>query len=161
MLAKLLPAILDKLDIFIMEIEELYVPKPDKWEWAWLLSLVAVVPAFTASKRSNVTQMRIFQAVVILAGFIPLLVGLATHFSDAYAFISSDKKTKVLKWMGLPVSLLWYGFIILALQCHGMQMHFSGILINAWQSSKSKKRLCIKKFQNLPHHLYFYSFLMS
>ena len=27
MLAKLLPAILDKLDIFIMEIEELYVPK--------------------------------------------------------------------------------------------------------------------------------------
>merc|ERR1719391_318636 len=141
MLAKLLPAILDKLDIFIMEIEELFVPKPDTWEWVWMLSLTAIVPAFMASKKSNVTQMRVFQGIIMLCGFLPLLVALATHFSDAYAFISGDKKTKVLKWMGLPVSLLWYGFIILALQCHGLQMHFSGILVNAWQSSKSKKRL--------------------
>lgn len=141
MLAKLFPAILDKLDIFIMEIEELFIPKPDLWEWVWLLSLASTVPAFMASKKSNVTQIRVFQVLIISCGILPLLVGMASHFSDAYAFISADKKTKVLMWMGLPVSMLWYAFIILALQCHGMQMHFSGILVNAWQSSKTKKRL--------------------
>jgi len=141
MLAKLFSAILDKLDIFIMEIEELFIPKPDLWEWVWLMSLASTIPAFMASKKSNVTQMRVFQAIIISCGILPLLVGMALHFSDAYAFISADKKTKVLKWMGLPVSMLWYAFIILALQCHGMQMHFSGILVNAWQSSKNKKRL--------------------
>jgi len=143
LLAKLLPAILDRLDIFIMEIEELFIPKPALWEWVWLGSLLATLPAFMASKKSNVTQIRVFQCLIVLLGFLPLLVGMATHFSEAYAFISNptDKKAKILKWMGLPVSLLWYGFIILAVQCHGMQMYFSGILVTAWQSSKNKKRL--------------------
>merc|ERR1719342_1659418 len=52
MLAKLLPAILDKLDIFVMELEELFIPKPDLWEWVWLGSLLATIPAFMASKKN-------------------------------------------------------------------------------------------------------------
>jgi len=139
MLAKLLPAILDKLDIFVMELEELFIPKPDLWEWVWLGSLLATIPAFMASKKSNVAQMRVFQVLLVAAGFLPLLVGAATHFSGAYAFITTEKSTKVLQWRGLPVSILWYGFIIVALQAHAIQTYFSSTLISAWQPKKKRQ----------------------
>merc|ERR1719423_237941 len=98
MLAKLLPAILDKLDIFVMELEELFIPKPDLWEWVWLGSLLATIPAFMASKKSNVAQMRVFQVLLVAAGFLPLLVGAATPFSGVYAFITSEKSSKSCLW---------------------------------------------------------------
>ena len=72
--------------------------QPDLWEWVWLGSLLATIPAFMASKKSNVAQMRVFQVLLVAAGFLPLLVGAATHFSGAYAFITSEKSTKVLQW---------------------------------------------------------------
>ena len=78
----------------------------------WLGSLVATLPAIMASKKSNVTQMRVFQFLIVVLGFSPLLVGMATHFSEAYAFISnpSDKKAKILKWM-VSANLLIFTFV--------------------------------------------------
>jgi len=139
MLFKLVPEILDKLDIFVMEVEELFLPKPMMWEWLWLGSLAATVFSWMASRKSNILQMRIFQILIVALGILPILVGMAVHFSDVYAFINNDKKTKVLKWMGLPVAMLWYGFFLLALQAHGMQMFFGNTLIAAWQPKRKVK----------------------
>jgi len=139
MLLKLVPEILDKLDIFVMEVEELFLPKPMLWEWLWLGSLVGTLFSWTASKKSNVLQMRLFQVMILALGVLPILVGMAVHFSDAYAFINNDKKAKILKWMGLPVSMLWYGFFLLTLQAHAMQLYFSNILVAAWQPKRKLK----------------------
>jgi len=139
MLAKLLPEILDKLDIFVMEVEELFLPKPLIWEWMWIGSVVGTLFSWMASKKSNILQMRIFQITTLVLGVLPILIGMGVHFSDAYAFISEDKKTKILKWMGLPVAMLWYGFFLLALQAHSMQLYFSNVLVAAWQPKRKLK----------------------
>ena len=36
MILKLTPEVLDRLDVFVLEVEELFVPAPLLWEWLWL-----------------------------------------------------------------------------------------------------------------------------
>ena len=54
MFAKLLPDILDRLDIFILEIEELQVPKPQLWEHLWCLSIIVTFFGLSAIKKNKI-----------------------------------------------------------------------------------------------------------
>ena len=52
MLVKLTPELLDRLDVFVLEVEELFVPAPLVWEWLWLLSVPVTYYGLTACKQS-------------------------------------------------------------------------------------------------------------
>jgi len=75
MALKLLPEILDKLDIFVLEIEELLIPKPQLWEWIWASSIIPAAIAWLACKKSKALNMKIFQALNIATGLIPVFLG--------------------------------------------------------------------------------------
>ena len=75
MLTKLSPDILDRLDIFVLELEELFVPKvhflydreillvyfqPLFWEWTWLLSTPVTFFGLSATKTANLKAVKQF-----------------------------------------------------------------------------------------------------
>jgi len=133
MLLKMSPLLLDRLDVFILEIEELEVPKPLLWEYWWLFSMVITFIGLTSIRRNNAQSMQIYLGGIIANGVIPVLVGLTYYFSDFWTYLNTRSLDKVQTWQGLPYALLWYGFLLAALQVHLFSIYFASNLVSAWR----------------------------
>jgi len=131
-LAKLTPDILDKLDVFVLELEELFVPKPLFWEWIWLLSIPVTFFGLSATKHTNLTAIKRFLIGTLLFSLLPVLLGMGLHFYDVYEFLTEGLSENVLVWQGYPYSVLWYAFFFVALQAHIYEIYFANCLLQAW-----------------------------
>nr|ADD38092.1 Protein jagunal [Lepeophtheirus salmonis] len=136
--AKLVPDILDRLGIFVLEIEELLIPKAKLWELFWILSIPATLLGLLSSKKSNASMMTKFFYSILVLGLFPVLVGFAANFSELYRYASSKDIEKVETWNGFPVSVLWYVYLFMALQAHLFELYFAKTLIKVWQPRKKK-----------------------
>ncbi|KAJ8950361.1 hypothetical protein NQ314_007896, partial [Rhamnusium bicolor] len=92
MLAKLSADILDKLDIFILEIEELSIPKPLWWEYIWCISLLLSFFGLDAIKKNKVNPMRNYIMGLALFGFLPLVYAIIYYFSDVWTYLTFDEE---------------------------------------------------------------------
>ncbi|GAB1862397.1 Protein jagunal [Camponotus japonicus] len=110
MLAKLSADILDYLDIFILEVEELQIPQPLWWEYIWCTSLLLSFLALSAIKKNK----------------------------DVWTYLTLGSEDIYL-WQSLPYGVLWYAFILLASQVHCFSLYFSWNLLVAWKTRSAKK----------------------
>lgn len=90
MLAKLSADILDKLDVFVLEIEELQVPTPLLWEYIWCLSILTTFVGLWATKQNRGRAMRQYIAGIVVFGVIPLVFCLVYYFNDVIGYLSYD-----------------------------------------------------------------------
>ncbi|XP_050354887.1 protein jagunal isoform X2 [Nymphalis io] len=137
MMAKLAADILDKLDIFILEIEELQIPQPLWWEYIWCLSLLLSYLGLSAIKRNNVKNLRRYVYGIMAIGLGPLLYCMIYYCGDVYQYLTLDEDEDdddIQMWQGYPYGLLWYAFILLASQVHFFQLYFSYNLLKAWRA---------------------------
>ncbi|XP_026735938.1 protein jagunal isoform X1 [Trichoplusia ni] len=142
MLAKLSADILDKLDIFILEIEELQIPQPLWWEYIWCLSLLLSFLGLSAIKRNNIRQLRHYMYGITALGFGPLLYCVLYYCGDVWRYLTMDEdeddssEVDIELWQvgGFPYGLLWYAFVLLASQIHFFQLYFSFNLLKAWRA---------------------------
>jgi len=139
MLAKLSADILDRLDIFILEIEELQVPEPLWWEYAWCVSLLLSFLGLSAVRKNRIKTMQRYIAGIVIFGFGPLLYAALYYFSDTWRYLSDGDMDEILMWQGYPYGLLWYAFIVLAAQVHMFSLYFAWKLIAAWRARGTKK----------------------
>jgi len=137
-LSKLTPDILDRLDVFVLELEELFVPKPLFWEWVWLLSLPVMFFGLSATKSTSLPAIKRFLIGTLLFSLLPVLIGMGLHFPDCYEFLSEGLTDDVRVWQGYPYSVLWYAFFFVALQVHIYEIYFANCLLQAWLSSSKK-----------------------
>ncbi|CAH1635897.1 unnamed protein product [Spodoptera littoralis] len=140
MLAKLSADILDKLDIFILEIEELQIPQPLWWEYIWCLSLLLSFLGLSAIKRNNIKYLRRYMYGITALGFGPLLYCVLYYCGDVWRYLTMDEdeddssEVDIELWQGYPYGLLWYAFVLLASQIHFFQLYFSFNLLKAWRA---------------------------
>nr|ACO15019.1 jagunal [Caligus clemensi] len=138
LLAKFLPDALDKLGIFVLEIEELLIPKAKLWELCWIVSIPVTFLGLASCKRSNASMMTSFFYGILIFGLFPALVGLVSNFSDLYTYASTKDLEQVETWNGYPVAVLWYFYLFMSLQAHLFELYFAKTLIKAWQPGKKK-----------------------
>lgn len=103
MLAKLSADILDRLDIFILEIEELQVPQPLWWEYIWCSSILLSFVGLSAAKGNRIKDMKKYIIGLIVTALLPLLYCLIYYFSDVldYMRLTSDtdvEETEIFIW---------------------------------------------------------------
>ncbi|VVC99549.1 protein jagunal [Leptidea sinapis] len=142
MLAKLSADILDKLDIFILEIEELQIPQPLWWEYIWCLSLPLSFVGLSAIKRNNIAYLRRYIYGIIGMGVLPLIYCVLHYCTDVWSYLAQeeDYEDEIMMWQDYPYGLLWYGFVLLASQVHIFQLYFSYNLLKAWRSRGTYKK---------------------
>ncbi|KAG6446171.1 protein jagunal [Manduca sexta] len=146
MMAKLSADILDKLDIFILEIEELQIPPPLWWEYIWCLSLLLSFIGLSAIKRNNIKQLRRYMYGIVGLGFLPLLYCVLYYCGDVWRYLTRDEdeedssEVEIELWQGYPYGLLWYAFVLLASQVHFFQLYFSYNLLKAWRARGSLRK---------------------
>ncbi|XP_005191525.1 protein jagunal [Musca domestica] len=144
MLAKLTSDILDRLDIFVLEIEELEVPAPLWWEYIWLASLLTSFVGLSAARGNKIRDMQKYMITLGLFGVLPLLYCFVYYFGDVLEYLSLEDKsdleeTDIVLWRGLPYGLLWYAFCFVGFQIHGFTLYFSYNLIKAWKARSARK----------------------
>lgn len=139
MLAKLSADILDRLDIFILEIEELQVPKPLLWEYIWCVSLLLSFLGLAAVRKNRIKSMKRYMLGIIVFGFGPILYAAIYYFPEVWQYISTGDTEDITLWQGYPYALLWYAFIMLAVQVHSFSLYFARNLLVAWTSRGTKK----------------------
>lgn len=123
MLAKLSADILDRLDIFILELEELEVPKvissqtfsewtsaitnqpnplvipqPLVWEYAWCCSLPFVFYGLSSLRRNVIRSMSVFVMGNVVFALLPVLFSLGYYLSDFWQYVSSRSSEGLMLW---------------------------------------------------------------
>ncbi|CAG2122829.1 unnamed protein product, partial [Medioppia subpectinata] len=137
MMCKLSDDILDRLDIFILELQELYIPKPRLWEWLWASSVVLSLFGLTSFKNNSLSSIRFYAIMTFAMSLCPILYALVYYFNDLWSFMETRDLSKVKEqWNGYPVALIWYTFLVVALQIHFFQLYFSIKLWFAWNVKK-------------------------
>jgi len=136
MVLKLLPEILDKLDIFILEIEELLI-KASALGMDMGVKCYPTVFALSACKKSKAFDMKLFQASNIATGVLPVILGMSYHFWDFYEVLTGNSDEDISKWMNVPTAILWYAFFFVASQLHIIEIYLSKTLIDAWTRKKT------------------------
>jgi protein jagunal, putative len=140
MMIKLSDDILDRLDIFILELQGLYIPKPLAWEWIWSSSILLTFIAKRAMKKNDVALMKLYGVLIFLMSLSPVLYAFGYFFNDFYSFVlTKDIKQVSEKWQKYPLALLWYVFLAISFQVHISQIIFAFILTHAWSVKKGKK----------------------
>lgn len=143
MIAKLLPTILDMLNIFWQPIEELYIPVARPWEWIWFGSTIFAVICFKAIRTNNTLNLKIFILTTIALSICPIIYCAYHYSADFRSFVITKDASKTSEsWRGYPVALYWFIFIGVAAQVHGFELYFAWDLlkiINSPRSSKASK----------------------
>lgn len=139
MLAKLSADILDRLDIFILEIEELQIPKPLLWEYIWCISLLFTFLGLTAVRRNRIVMMKRFMIGVGAFGLLPIFYAIIYYFPDVWTYVTTGETEEIILWQDFPYGLLWYVFIIQAIQVHLFSLYFANNLVSAWSARGTKR----------------------
>ncbi|CAH1402136.1 unnamed protein product [Nezara viridula] len=134
MLAKLSADILDRLDIFILEIEELQIPKPLIWEYVWCISLLFTFLGLASIRRNRIVMMKRYMMGITLFGILPILYATIYYLPDVWTYITTGETEEIELWQEYPYGLLWYGFIIQAIQVHLFSLYFANNLVTAWRA---------------------------
>lgn len=142
MLAKLLNDILEKCGVLWPDLAELALPDPNLWEYVWLTSVVFAFIGNAALRRNSSMLFTVAMGGIVAVGILPLFVGIFGHFSDFYHFVQT-RSSKIMfrnKYYDLPVSVLNYLVIFVALQVHFATLYFGKRLLNAWNRGVAKKK---------------------
>ncbi|ODN06375.1 Protein jagunal [Orchesella cincta] len=133
LLLKLTPDVLDRLDIFVLELEELEVPKPLKWEFWYIISFPVAFVGLSAVRRNNIQAMQIYLGGTIANAVVPVLLGMYTYFGDVYTYVNTKSMKDIQVWQGYPYGVLWYIFLLIAMQVHVFSIIFASKLVTAWR----------------------------
>jgi len=80
-----------------------------------------------------VQSLQVYLGGTIANAVVPVLYALYYYFSEAYTYINTRSTKNVQTWQGYPYALLWYAFLVVAIQVHGASVYFSSKLVNAWR----------------------------
>lgn len=125
MLAKLTSDILDRLDIFVLEIEELEVPPPLWWEYVWAASLLTSFIGLSASRGNKVRDMQKYIIAILVMAVLPLVYCFAYYFADVWEFVTMDKSVE----LDETDILLWRVSKLSEKNSHKRKLNFSASLL--------------------------------
>lgn len=139
MAVKLLPTILDQLNIFWQPIEELYIPMARPWEWIWFSGIFVASLSFKAIRTNNSPQLKFFLLSTTLNCIFPLLNCAYIFASDFWKYFTTRDAQRTSEiWRGYPVALYWYIFIGVAIQVHFFELYFGRELLRSINNHRTK-----------------------
>lgn len=141
MVLKLLPTVLDHLNIFWQPLEELYIPMAQPWEWVWFSGLLFVLIVFKAIRTNNTLELKVFLLGITITCALPLLYCAYLNANDFWIYFTTrDARRTSEVWRGYPVALFWYIFIGVACQVHFFELFFASELVKSINSHHHKAR---------------------
>ncbi|OTF78732.1 jagunal-like protein, partial [Euroglyphus maynei] len=138
---KLSEDILDRMDIFILELQELEIPKPNLWEWLYGISFLFTIFGARATRTNSFRMIKYYLMGITLFAFIPIIWAQQIYFMDFYHFISERDISKLkFVWNNLPIAVIFEAFSIIAIQVHIFQLYYSYKLYQLWKPYAQRRK---------------------
>jgi hypothetical protein len=111
------------------------IPRPHLWQYIWLVSLVPSIVGLMSMKSNNPFLMRIFFRGTITFGLAIITTTIVLNLNELFNY----KRLKVTRqfspptFLGLPLLILWYIFLIITVEIHAFSLYMAHSLLNTWQ----------------------------
>ena len=137
-LARLLPSLFYLLDI-PANLPLPSAPLAQPQEFLWLLSLPFTLLARSAINKSNSTNLRLFQYILIGTCILPTFLTLYHLLPTTLAFFTDEKKVQEeVVIAGLPFAPLWFAFLLFCQLVHLVQLSVIRGCLAAWAPRHGK-----------------------
>jgi hypothetical protein len=126
-------------------INTMNIPRPHLWQYIWLVSVIPSICALLALRRHQFVLMKIFFHGNLLFGLVTIGITILLNLSDLFTYKRlkvnqqlNDIETQT--FLGFPLLVLWYIFLMITVQIHGFSLHTAHVLMQHWPMSMSTKR---------------------
>lgn len=137
MFVRLLPGITGAFGFTVVSLRRLDLPHPRPWEYAWLVSLIAAVIGWRSTPQNNSFLLKQFLLGLVVFGIVPIFFAFFDLKKDIILYLQERKYTY--EMFGFPAVLLWFAFLLIALQVHLFSLYFSYVLLGSWKPRVTDK----------------------
>ncbi|UJR38173.1 hypothetical protein I4U23_030849 [Adineta vaga] len=121
------------------------VPRPHFWEYIWLISIIPAVCGLLSMNKNHVFLMKIFFRGIVTFGLGTILTTIILNLSELFTFkkLKTNHQLEEVEpqtFLGLPLLVLWYIFLIITVQIHAFSLYMANILLHSWQQYKTSKQ---------------------
>lgn len=121
------------------------IPRPHLWQYIWLISLFPSFCALLSFARHRIFLMKLFFHGTMIFGFGTILLTILVNLSDllTYQRLKFNHRLNEIEpqtFLGLPLIVLWYMFLIIAVQIHAFSLYLANSLLTLWQEFQLNKQ---------------------
>lgn len=113
------------------------VPKPQIWQYLWLISLIPAITGYVSLNKSRLSLIKFYYMGTVVSGLGPILITMILNASDLMDYATTKETSNV--YHDFPVIVLWYMFLFVVIQIHAFGIYFARILIRIWSKDSKKK----------------------
>jgi hypothetical protein len=120
-------------------------PRPHLWQYIWLISVVPAICGLLSLNRNQVFLMKIFFRGIVTFGLGTILTTIILNLSELFTFRKLKtnhqlEEAEPQTFLGFPLLVLWYIFLIITVQVHAFSLYMANILLASWQQYKPSKQ---------------------
>jgi hypothetical protein len=117
-------------------LQRIRLPAASNWEFSWFIgSAVTCFVGLLAVKRRKSVLVRVYIALSLLAGILPVIYAAVFHVSHDLIAYWNTHHTRLV-FHGIPVVIIWSMFLAAALQLHTYGIYFAYCLLKAWKAAR-------------------------
>lgn len=117
-------------------LQRLRLPQARIWEYVWLFSLVPCIMGLLSLKKNLMSYMQQYLIGGLVFALAPTVYAINDLWEDFTSYWAT-KQTSIL-FLGYPMIVVWFMFLILGLQLHIYGTYCSFQLLRAWTISNEQ-----------------------
>lgn len=122
----------------------LKIPRPHLWQYIWITSILPSICGLMSMNKNHVFLMKIFFRGTVTLGLGTIMTTIILNLSDLFTFTKLKTnhhldEVEPKTFLGLPLLVLWYIFLIIMVQIHAFSLYMANILLHSWQQYKTTK----------------------
>ncbi|CAF1129008.1 unnamed protein product [Rotaria sordida] len=126
-------------------IKTINVPRPHLWQYIWVITILPSICGLISMNKNHIFLMKLFFRGTVIFGLGTIMTTIILNLSELFTF----KKLKTnhqlddverQTFLGFPLLILWYIFLIIMVQIHAFSLYMANILLHSWQQYKPMKQ---------------------
>ncbi|KAI3386569.1 hypothetical protein SNEBB_009485 [Seison nebaliae] len=114
------------------------IPGPKLWHYIWLTSIVPAIVSLTTLSRNNYSLLKYCYYGVLSLGLCTSICVILINAPVLYDYVMDKESTNLpLLFGSIPILIIWYFFLAIAIQVHVLSLFFISQLLGCWKERKS------------------------
>ncbi|CAF0849256.1 unnamed protein product [Adineta steineri] len=126
-------------------ITTLNIPRPHFWQYVWLITVLPSICGLLSMNRNDSFLMKTFFRGTVIFGLGTILTTIILNLSELFTFkkLKTNHQLEEVEpqtFLGFPLLVLWYIFLIITVQIHAFSLYMANILLHSWHQYKPAKQ---------------------
>jgi len=120
-------------------LQRLRLPKSQLWEYVWLVTILPCLFGLFALRKNRIFLMQQYVLGIFVFGFCSTAFTLYDMYDDMKHYWKTKTTDQYI--LGYPLIVVWYIFLVIAVQLHTYSLYIGYQLLKAWKAALARKKL--------------------